>query len=214
MRRSADSFYPAGWLKNSTAVALYRSEHEWAADPLARNSAHLIRRAWRNLELEAVLLVENKPTVYFKRVTKKDPAAEAEFHRLLWNQGTATLLVVRDFPEVRVYSALALPDQKPIADGEDDPRLVDTLRHIQSALELTDFIRRVETGRIYQEARKRDRFHSENGVDRTLLRYLKLASKRLCSGDDPLKPSVAHALLGRLLFTCYQIGRASCRERV
>ncbi|MCW5553600.1 MAG: N-6 DNA methylase [Verrucomicrobiae bacterium] len=203
MRRSADSFYPAGWLKNSTAVALYRSEHEWAADPLARNSAHLIRRAWRNLELEAVLTVENKPTVYFKRVTKKDPAAEAEFHRLLWNQGTATLLVVRDSAEVRVYSALALPDQKPIADGEDDPRLVDTLRHIQSALELTDFIRRVETGRIYQEARKRDRFHSENGVDRTLLRYLKLASKRLCSGDDPLKPSVAHALLGRLLFTCY-----------
>lgn len=203
MTASTGTFYPADWLKNSAAASFYRSESEWTADPLARNSAHLIRRAWKNLELEAVLTVENKPTVYFKRVAKKNPAAEAELHRLLWNQGTATLLVVRDSAEVRVYSALALPDQKPIADGEDDARLVDTLRHIESALELTEFIRRVETGRIYQELRKRDSFHSENGVDRTLLRNLKLASKRLCSGDDALKPSVAHALLGRLLFTCY-----------
>ena len=83
MSRSADNFYPAGWLKNSTVVALYRSESEWAADPQARTSAHLIRRAWRSLGLEAVLTVENKPTVYFKRVTKKNPAAEAELHRLL-----------------------------------------------------------------------------------------------------------------------------------
>ena len=203
MSKNADNFFPPDWLQTNTAVALYRSEREWAADPQARNSAHLIRRAWRSLELEAVLTVEDKPTVYFKRVTKKDPTAEAELHRLLWNQGTATLLVVRDSAEIRVYSALALPDQQPIADGEDDARLVETLTHIQSALELTDFIRRVETGRIYQEPRKRGRFQSENGVDRTLLRNLKLASKRLCSGDDALKPSVAHALLGRLLFTCY-----------
>lgn len=203
MSRSANQFFPAGWLQDAAASALYRSESAWTADPLARNSAHLIRRAWRSLGLEAVLTVENKPTVYFKRVAKKDPVAEAELHRLLWNQGTATLLVVRDSAEVRVYSALALPDQKPIAEGEGDDRLVDTLTHIRSALELTDFIRRVETGRIYQELHKRDSFHSENGVDRTLLRNLKLASKRLCSGDGALKPSVAHALLGRLLFTCY-----------
>lgn len=203
MSKSVDDFFPDSWLQTNTAVALYRSEHEWAADSQVRNSAHLIRRAWRSLDLEAVLTVENKPTVYFKRVTKENPAAEAELHRLLWNQGTATLLVVRDSAEVRVYSALALPDQKPIADGNDDARLVDTLAHIQSALELTEFVRRVETGRIYQEARKRGSFQSENGVDRTLLRCLKAASKRLCDGDDALKPSVAHALLGRLLFTCY-----------
>ena len=203
MSRSADNFYRAGWLKNSTAVALYRSEGQWSADPQARNSAHLIRRAWRSLELEAVLTVENKPTVYFKRVTKKNPAVEAELHRLLWNQGTATLLVVRDSAEVRVYSALALPDQEPIADSDDDARLVETLTHIRSALDLDGFIRRVETGRIYHDQRERKCFQSENGVDRTLLRNLKAASERLCSGDDMLKPSVAHALLGRLLFTCY-----------
>jgi hypothetical protein len=203
MSRSTDNFFPDGWLRKAAASVLYRSESEWAADPLARNSAHLIRRAWRSLGLEAVLTVENKPTVYFKRVAKKNPAAEAELHRLLWNQGTATLLVVRDSAEVRVYSALALPDQKPIADGEDDARLVDTLKHIRTAFDLNEFVRRVETGRIYHDQRERKCFQSENGVDRTLLRYLKLASKRLCSGDDPLKPSVAHALLGRLLFTCY-----------
>ncbi|MBE0543417.1 MAG: N-6 DNA methylase [Verrucomicrobia bacterium] len=203
MSRSTDNFFPEGWLRNAAASVLYRSEAEWTADPQARNSAHLIRRAWRSLGLEAVLTVENKPTVYFKRVAKKNPAAEAELHRLLWNQGTATLLVVRDPSEVRVYSALALPDQKPIAEAEDDARLVETLTHIKSALELTGFIRRVETGRIYLEPRKRGSFQSENGVDRTLLRSLNAASKRLCSGDDALKPSVAHAVLGRLLFTCY-----------
>lgn len=200
MSRSANKFFPDDWLKANPAVAFYRSNHEWSADTLARNSAHFMRRAWEQLELEAILTVENKPTVYFKRVTCKDPAAEAELHRQLWNQGTATLLIVRDASEVRVYSALALPDQKPIADT-DDVRLVETLTQVQDALQLTDFVRRVETGRIYRQHQKS--FQAENGVDRTLLRNLKESSKLLCDGGDKLKSSVAHALLGRLLFTCY-----------
>ena len=159
-----------------------------------------MRRAWESLGLEGILTVEDKPTVYFRHVVRKDPATESELHRLLWNQGTATLLVVRDSAEVRVYSALSTPDKKPIAQN-DDVRLVESLREIQSALELTDFVRRVETGRIYQQ--HRESFQAEAGVDRTLLRNLKASSKLLCEGDDALRPSVAHALLGRLLFTCY-----------
>ena len=204
MNGSADKFFPDGWLQTDTAVSFYRSEHEWGADPQARNFAHFMRRAWESLDLEAILTVEEKPTVYFKRVSRKDPTAESELHRLLWNQGTATLLVVRDSSEVRVYSALAAPDIKPIA-ADDDTRLVETLTQIQSALQLTDFVRRVETGRIYQQ--HRDKFQAESGVDRTLLRNLKASSKLLCEGDDALKPSVAHALLGRLLFTCYLCAR-------
>jgi hypothetical protein len=204
MSGSADKFFPDGWLQTDTAVAFYRSEREWAADPQARNFAHFMRRAWESLGLEAILTVEEKPTVYFKQVNRKDPVVESELHRLLWNQGTATLLVVRDFSEVRVYSALAAPDVKPIA-ADDDTRLVETLTQIQSALQLTDFVRRVETGRIYQE--HRNKFQAESGVDRTLLQSLKASSKLLCEGDDALKPSVAHALLGRLLFTCYLCAR-------
>ena len=200
MSGSADKFFPEGWLQADTAVALYRSECEWANDPQARNFAHFMRRAWGSLGLEAILTIEDKPTVYFKRVHRNDPAAESELHRLLWNQGTATLLVVRDSADVRVYSALAAPGQQPIAE-EDDVRLVETLTQIRSALELTDFVRRVETGRIYQQ--HRENFQAEAGVDRTLLRNLKESSKLLCEGENALKPSVAHALLGRLLFTCY-----------
>jgi hypothetical protein len=195
MSGSTNKFFPDGWLRTDTAVAFYRSEREWAADPQANNSAHFMRRAWKSLGLEAILTIENKPTVYFKCVVKKSPAEEAELHRLLWNQGTATLLAVRDAAEVRVYSALAAPDKKPIAGTEDDMRLVETLNLIQSALELTDFIRRVETGRIYQQ--HREHFKAEAGVDRTLLRNLKTSSNLLCGGDDALKPSVANALLGR-----------------
>src|ERR1022692_2793343 len=136
MSGNADKFFPDGWLQTDTAVSFYRSKHEWAADPQARNFAHFMRRAWESLGLEAILTVEEKPTVYFKRVNRKDPAVESELHRLLWNQGTATLLVVRDPSEVRVYSALAAPDIKPIAPDE-DTRLVETLTQIQSALQLT-----------------------------------------------------------------------------
>lgn len=204
MSGSIDKFFPDGWLHNDTAAAFYRSEREWTADPQARNFAHFMRRAWGSLGLEAILTIEEKPTVYFKRVNRKDPAAESELHRLLWNQGTATLLVVRDSSEVRVYSALAAPNIKPIA-ADDDTRLVETLTQIQSALQLTEFVRRVETGRIYKQ--HRDKFQAESGVDRTLLRNLKASSKLLCESDDALKPSVAHALLGRLLFTCYLCAR-------
>jgi hypothetical protein len=61
------------------------------------------------------------------------------------------MLVVRDGNKaVRVYSALAPPDKKPIGE-RDDARLVEVHSHIQSALELTEFVRRVETGRIYHD---------------------------------------------------------------
>jgi hypothetical protein len=202
MSGSAEQFFPDGWLRTNTAVAFYRSEREWVADPQARNCAHFMRRAWEKLGLEAVLTLEDKPTVYFKHVTERNPAKEAELHRLLWNQGTATLLVVRDSAEVRVYSALAAPNKKPVTQ-KDDARLVETLEHVRSALELMDFVRRVETGRIYYDHRQSESFKAERGVDRTLLRNLKTASKLLCAGDGALKPSVANALLGRLLFTCY-----------
>ena len=188
MSGSDDKFFPDGWLQTNPGMVFYRSQREWAADPQARNSAHFMRRAWEKLGLEAVLTLEDKPTVYFKHVTKKNLAVEAELHRLLWNQGTATLLVVRDSAEVRVYSALAAPDKEPIAE-KDDARLVETLEHVRSALELKDFVRRVETGRIYYDHRQSESFRAERGVDRTLLRNLKTASKLLCAGDDALKSS-------------------------
>ena len=142
MSRRTDNFFPEDWLRDHAATVLYRSERQWAGDPEAQKSAHFMRRAWEQLKLEAILTVEDKPTVYFKRVARKDLAVEAELHRQLWNQGAATMLVVRDAAEVRVYSALAAPDRNPIA-NTDDARLVETLTQIQSALQLTDFIRQI-----------------------------------------------------------------------
>lgn len=211
MNPSSTHFFPANWLRNSVQSTLFRSEKEWTALTEARKSAHFMRRAWDKLGLEAILTVENKPTVYFKRVTRNNPEAEAELQRLLWNQGTATLLVVRDDDkEVRVYSAMAPPSTRPITTTMDDHRLVETLQQVESALCLEDLIRRVETGRLYQE--HQTRFLADTAVDRTLLRNLKAASRLLCSGNDPLKPSVAHALLGRLLFTCHLHARGVLSE--
>lgn len=210
MSQPSTSFFPADWLRDSAQSVLFRSEKEWSASPEAQKSAHFMRRAWEKLGLEAILAVEGKPTVYFKRVTRNNPGEEAELQRLLWNQGTATLLVVRDGDkEVRVYSAMVPPSTRAIA-TTDDSRLVETLQQVESALRLGDFVRRVETGRFYHE--HRTRFSVETAVDRTLLRNLKAASRLLCAGDEPLKPSVAHALLGRLLFTCYLRARGVLSE--
>jgi hypothetical protein len=206
MSRPTDSFFPEDWLHDAATSSFYRSERGWSDTPDTQKFAHFMRRAWDRLGLEAILAVDGRPTVYFKSVDSQNPADEAELHRLLWNQGTATMLVIRDSNRnVRIYSALVTPTKDPVSDNG-DARLVETLQQIQSALQLAEFVRRVETGRFYHE--HRDRFSSEAGVDRTLLRNLKSASEMLCTGDSKLKPSVANALLGRLLFTCYL--RARC----
>jgi len=210
MGHSSTVFFPDDWLHDSAQSVLFRSEKEWATSRDTQKSAHFMRRAWDKLGLEAILAVEGKPTVYFKRVARNNPGAEAELHRLLWNQGTATLLVVRDAnKEVRVYSAMVAPSTSAIA-ASDDTRLVETLQQVKSALELAEFVRRVETGRIYYDHRAS--FSTDAAIDRTLLRNLKAASRLLCSGDEQLKPSVAHALLGRLLFTCYLRARGVLSE--
>ncbi len=153
-----------------------------------------------------MLCVEGRPTVYFKRVKAKDSKCELNWQRKLWNQGAATMLVVDDASEVRIYSALAKPASGSIT-APDDERLVTTLTWAADALELQQFIRGVETGAFYR--RHAPRFQPERSVDRYLLDNLCAARDELCdySKGDGLDRDTAHHFLGRCLFTGYLLER-------
>src|SRR5439155_15906755 len=145
----------------------FRSPKEWEADPRARVYGHQLRRAWdpdEGLGLWAVLCVEGKPTVYFKRIDRREPELEQEWQRRLWNQGAAAMLVVQDPNEVRVYSGLARPE-KQVAASVDDLRLVQTFNYVANALEIDSFIRAVETGQFYRD------HSSKFSVDRAVDKY-------------------------------------------
>jgi len=193
----------------------FRSPEEWESDLRARVYGHQLRRAWDakdGLGLWAVLCVEGKPTVYFKRVERKDLQQENAWQRLLWNHGTATLLVIEDSHEVRVYSGLARPEQQP-AISEDDVRLVAIFDRVADAFELADFIRSIETGQLYRD--RPTKFRAERAIDTYLLDNLGEARDQLCDRQlqFPLEASPAHAFLGRCLFTCYLLERGIIGEK-
>jgi len=192
----------------------FRSPEEWEADSRARVYGHQLRRAWDakdGIGLWAVLCVEGKPMVYFKEIYRRDPERESEWHRRLWNQGTATMLVVQDAQEVRIYSGLARPEQVPAA-SQDDSRLVDIFHYVAHSLELAGFIRSVETGQFYRD--RATKFSGDRAVDKYLLDNLGEARDQLCDLEleFPLPPSTAHAFLGRCLFTCYLLERGIIGE--
>src|SRR6202140_3842819 len=187
----------------------FLSPKEWEAHTLAKVYGHQLRRAWepkQGIGLWAVLCVEGKPAVYFKRVKHHDLVQENAWHRLLWNQGTATMLVVEDPQEVRIYSAFARPEEHPAITTEDE-RLVEIFDQIAESLELANFIRSVETGQFYRD--RPTKFRPSRAVDHYLLDNLGEARDQLCDLKlpYPLIPATAHAFLGRCLFTCYLLER-------
>lgn len=182
---------------------LFRKPGEWEASAEARPYRHHLQRAWDEFELCAVLCVEGKPAVYFKQIERANPRAEAEWQRMLWNQGTAAMLVVQDPARTRIYSALARP--KPGAASDDDTRLAVVLENDAFALEV--FVFSVQTGQFYRE--HPTKFDADAAIDQYLLDNLRAARAALMdrSHDGALDAPTAHAFLGRCLFTCYLLER-------
>lgn len=172
--------------------------------------AHFMRRAWESMGLDGIFCVQRKPTVYFKQVERIQHSRMEELHRMLWNQGVATLLVVTSPTEVRIFSALAAPKGR-VGNRAEDFSLVDTLDHVAQALEIRQLLVRVESGRFYQD--HVEHFSNNRTVDQTLLENLSAARDLLHEGADGLDLSTAHAALGRIIFTCYLTDRGIITER-
>ena len=129
-------------LKGVSASEFFRSAKD--IDAVRHPYSHLMRRAWETMHLNGILCVDGKPTVYFKEVKQISSTLLRTLYRKFWNQGLATLLVVKSATDVQVFSSLAEPVRENEAVSDKD-RLVETLKTTAT------FLQRVKTGQIYRD---------------------------------------------------------------
>lgn len=165
--------------------------------------AREMRRAWHDLTLSGIACADGKPLVYFKESSDDDPMDARLLHRRFWNHSLAPVLAVITATEVKVYSSLALP-ARPDQDADANDRLVDALQPLAVGMQIRDFVRSVETGHFF--ALHPDSFKPGSRVDGYLLANLK-AARRALLGAEGLSIEEVHALLGRVVFTCYLVDR-------
>jgi hypothetical protein len=194
-------------LAKVTAPIFFRSIEE-VEDHAGRNPfSHFMRRAWETMHLNGILCVEGRPTVYFKEVERIDSHTQRERYKKFWNQGLATLLVVRSPSDVQVFSSLANPI-KSDSDVQSEHRLVEILN---SADKILRFVDRVQTGQIYRDSP--DSFQPDKTVDKFLLKNLREA-RNLLHKHNNLDYKIVHPLLGRIIFTCYLVERGIIEQRI
>ena len=184
-------------LKGVSAPEFFRSAEDIERYAGRHPYSHLMRRAWEAMHLNGILCVDDRPTVYFKEVEHISSTLLRALYQKFWNQGLATLLVVKSATDVQVFSSLAEPARENEAVSDKD-RLVETL-------EITaTFLQRVETGQIYRQYP--EKFKPEKAIDKFLLKNLSTA-RNLLRKHNKLDYKIIHALLGRIIFTCYLIER-------
>src|SRR6185369_7147195 len=123
--------------------------------------------------------------------------------RQLWNQGIAPILVVIDSEEVSVYSSLTLP-AKSDENINTEGRLIELLHRTADVLKIRQLIRRVETGELFKN--HPSSFNPQLRVDRHLLKNLSAVRRKLRNAySKKLYYRTIHALLGRVIFTCYLV---------
>lgn len=170
-----------------------------------------IRFAIDELGLSAVSCIDGVPTIAFL----SDPLVSIErideLHRILWNQGLMSMLLVIRGDELTAYSLVQRPLHRDQSLGK-DPRLVKTLSLLDDALALRELIDAAESGRFWYE--NDGYFNPDNRVDSVLLANLLMAFRSL---KDELGKDGAQVLLMQTMFVAYLedrqiIGEAVFRE--
>ncbi len=192
-------------LGDAAGGQLFVTAADATASDSVRGQSHYIRRAFDRLRLDGVLCIDGVPTVYLKKFER--PVRRREINELqarLWNQGTATLLVVLDPSFVYVFSSMVLPSDE---DGDVDAHqaLVEKFDYVANVLERCQLVTRVASGQYYREHAQK--FRLSNTVDRHLLDNLGAVGDRLRRDESPGERKRVHAFLGRVIFTCYLIDR-------
>ncbi|WP_086613020.1 HsdM family class I SAM-dependent methyltransferase [Acetobacter indonesiensis] len=204
----ADSF-ASHWrealaLDRRTAPEFYTSPSDVEPGP----HADAIRFALSDLGLAAVFCIEGVPTIGFLNEPDVSLAQIDELHRVLWNQGLMSLLLVLKEDELVAYSLVQRPFQR--QEGQqNDPRLIVTLSLLSDALKLRELIDSTESGRFWFE--NDSFFNPDDRVDSVLLSNL-LEAFRDMRGD--LGGEAAQALLMQTMFIAYLEDRKIIKEAV
>jgi len=186
----------------------YRSRQDILRAPELFAYQHMLLRAWEEMELSGVLTLDGIPTVYVRDEDKPIAASQAaKVQGQFWNQGIATVLLLRDPNRARVFSSMTAPaDPKTATDADIDQRLVETVdlaTQASWAARVEKLYLRIGTGAFYRQYE--DKFDPAETVDAYLLGNLAAVRDELVK--QGLKPQFAHTFLGRLLFTCYLCDR-------
>ena len=88
-------------------------------------------------QVDAFLAIQDVPTVAFAVRDEFDAEEIDQLHKALWNQGLASVLLVRLPAEVRVYSLWQRPVSQPLAESPDH-RLIGALKVGADALDCFD----------------------------------------------------------------------------
>ncbi|WP_336810171.1 HsdM family class I SAM-dependent methyltransferase [Bosea sp. MMO-172] len=191
-------------LDRRTAPEFYTSPSDVEQGP----HADAIRFALSDLGLAAVFCIEGVPTIGFLSDPDASLARIDELHRILWNQGLMSLLLVLKDDELVAYSLVQRPFQR--EEGQrSDPRLITTLSLLSDALKLRELIDSTESGRFWFE--NDQYFDPDNRVDSVLLSNL-LEAFRDMRGD--LGGEAAQALLMQTMFIAYLEDRKIIKEAV
>ncbi len=157
---------------------------------------YAVERAFAE-RIDAFFTIQDVPTVAFAVREEFDAAEIDQLHKALWNQGLASVLIVRLLTEVRVYSLWQRPVSQAVGESLDH-RLIETLNLGADALELLALIPAVESGTFFELHQQH--FDAGTRVDSTLLANLRTTLGQL---SDTLPSEVARALILQIVFISY-----------
>lgn len=184
----------------------YRSRDEILHAAEIYGYQRMLLHAWDDMNLSGILTLNGIPTVYVRDESRPVTAQNAaNAHLQFWNQGVATILLLRDPQKVRVFSSMTSPvDPERVTDGDVEKRLVEILDMAAQASWAERFYVQLGTGQYYAGGREQ-KFQPSETVDAYLLDNLTAVRDLLV--DRGLGPQFAHTFLGRVLFTCYLCDR-------
>jgi hypothetical protein len=190
-------------ISQKRSAHFFTSKDDFTATNAAVPQAHVLRRAFDLLALDAVLCSDNAPLVYFKQVSKIESEESLRLYRDFWNHGGAPLFVLIDPWNVHIYSGLRRPTESVDAQGH-AAGFVDQMERATIALQ--EFLPSVESGDFFRRHAKS--FDPKQRVDRDLLDNLQATREKLVDAlERDVDPDVLDALLCRLVFTCYLFDR-------
>src|ERR1017187_1971339 len=139
-------------------------------------------------------VVVDRPVVYVAQAEDLDQARN--IHRSLWNLGYAPYLIVLLPHQVRVYTGFKYSEEEPEKGMLEEFSLND-LREL-----LTEFSSEaIDTGRIWQKGKYREKIDQQQRVDKRLLKNLRQLGDEL--KKQSLDAFVAHALIGKYVYIRY-----------